>query len=131
MTHFRLRHGLLSLAIAAFTFPAASAMAADTAPQAPASFSVQSAADAGIRAGARAFKKGDFTRSISLSRAALKGSMSNKRAAIAQSNLCAAYGSMGDMEKASSACAEALTLRPGYAPAIENKAALTVQIAKK
>lgn len=131
MTHLKLRHGLLTLATAVLAFPAASAMAADAVPPTSTAFVAQSAADAQIRAGAKAFRKGEFERSITYSRRALKSSLSSKRAAIAHSNLCAAYGSLGDMEKAATSCASALELRPGYEPAVTNKAALTVQLAQK
>ena len=131
MTNSRLKHGLLTLTAAVLAFPAASAMAADAAPQTTATFVAKSAADGQIRAGAKAFKQGQFERSITYSRAALKSSLSSKRAAIAHSNLCAAYASIGEMDKASTACASALELRPGYEPALTNKAALTVRLAQK
>lgn len=134
MTHLKLRHGLLTLATAALTLPAASAIAADVTPQtttASATFIAKSAADSRIREGAKAFKRGDFERSISYSRSALKQSLSRKRAAIAHSNLCAAYASIGEMEKASASCHAALELRPGYEPAVTNKAALTIRLANK
>ena len=52
-------------------------------------------------------------------------------AAIAQSNLCAAYAAMGDMDDAKAACDAAIELRADYAPAIANKTALTVKLAEK
>jgi len=131
--------GLSALAAVALTvtLPAASAMAADasTASAAPvtstAVFQVKSAADGKIRAGVSAFEKGDYQKALTFNRSALSGGgLSPRKAAIVQSNLCAAYAMIGEMDKASSACATALELRPNYAPAKANKAALTVKLAQ-
>lgn len=133
MTKLSLKHGLIGLTAAALTFSASSAMAADVTPQAQAqaTFTAKSAADTNIRLSAKAFRAGDFQRSVKYSNLALKSSISSKRAAIAQSNLCAAHAKLGQMNEASAACAAALELRPNYAPAIENKAALTIRLAQK
>lgn len=109
------------------TLPAASAMAAE----APAhSFQVKSSSGSTISAGAKAFKKGQYAKSAMFSRAAIKSSLSHRREAIAQSNLCAAYGAMGEMENARLACKAALDLRSDYAPAIANTKLLTVTLAQ-
>ena len=131
MTNFSLRKGLVGLTIATLSFSAASAMAADASAPASASFVVKSAADGNIRSAAKAFKKGEFAQSASYSRIALKSNLSDRRAAIAQSNLCAAYAAMGDMDDAKAACDAAIELRADYAPAIANKTALTVKLAEK
>ncbi len=131
MTHLSLRKGLISLTIAALSFSAASAMAADVTPPAAGSFVVTSAADNNIRLAVQAFKKGDYAKSVSRSQKALKSRLSDSRAAIAQSNLCAAHGAMGDMDEAKAACDAAIDLRADYAPAAANKAALTVMLAEK
>ena len=130
MTKFSFRRSLAGLTAAALTFSAASAMAADVTPLENASFVVKSASDTNIRLAVKAFNKGEFDRSINFNQRALKGSLSSKRAAIAHSNLCAVYATVGEMDKAATACAAALELRSDYAPALENKAALTVQLAQ-
>lgn len=106
-----------------FTAPA---MAADSG-----SFTVVTTSDANIRAGAQAFEKGDYKKSIGFTRAALKTPLSKKRKASAQSNLCAAYAGLGDMSAAKEACDTALTLRPGYKAAVQNSQALSVKLAAK
>lgn len=131
MTHLNFRTGLLTLAAMTLTFPAASAMAADVSAPAASSFIVKSAADDNIRRAAKAYKKGEIETSIRINRRALNSSLSAKRAAIAHSNLCASYATIGEMDKAQAACAAALELRPDYAPAMANKAALTVKLAQK
>ncbi|MGB0906227.1 MAG: tetratricopeptide repeat protein [Maricaulaceae bacterium] len=105
---------------------ATSAMAADTTSPI---YQVKNASGGVISAGAKEFRKGNFKKSITYSNAALKSSLSKRRQAIAQSNLCAAYAELGDFNKAGKACTKALVLRPGYAPAAANKAALTIQLA--
>lgn len=131
MTNLNLRTGVLTLAALTLTFPAASAMAADVSTPAASTFIVKSAADDNIRRGAKAFRKGEIENSIRIHQKALKTSISSKRAAIAQSNLCAAYATVGQLEEAQAACSAALELRPGYEPAMVNKQALTVKFAQK
>ena len=126
-THPRL---IATLFAAATMITAASAMAADNTAAASADFKVATTSNSVIRAGVSAFKKGDYEKSVTFTRAALKSSLSDRRAAIAQSNLCAAYGKLGEMDLAQEACAIALELRPGYAPAEQNKAALTIRFAQ-
>ena len=131
MTNLVLKTAFAGIAMLGMTLPAASAMAADTSAPAVSEYVVASGGDSLIRSGAKAFKRGNAERAVTLTRAALKGNLSSKRAAIAQSNLCAAYASLGDMESAKTACDTALELRPDYEPAQNNKAALTYQLAQK
>ena len=109
-----------------FGLSATGAMAADAPSQ---TYQVKNASGGVIGAGAKEFRKGNFEKSVVYSRAALGSSLSKKRAAIAQSNLCAAYAELGDFSQAREACTEALNLRPGYKPAVANKAALTIELA--
>jgi len=120
---------LTAAIILGLSLTSASAMASDKTPAAP-GFTVVSSADGNIRSSAKAFKKGNFAESAMFSRVAIKSSLSNKREAIAQSNLCAAYGAMGEMENARLACTTSLELRPGYEPAVANKATLTYKLAQ-
>jgi len=116
--------GLASLAVIGLSATmGASAMAADG------EFTITKASNPVIQSAVRAYKKGDFEKSARLSQAALKSSLSPRRTAIAQSNLCAAYAKLEQFEKAGDACQAALELRPGYAPAENNQAALTVRLA--
>ena len=108
--------------------PAAGAMAADIAVD---GFTVSTTTDGRIRSGVKAFKKGDYKKAVSFHRAALKTSLSPRKAGIAQSNLCAAYAKLEMMDEAQAACTSALELRPDYAPAQANKAALTIKLAQK
>jgi len=116
---------LAALAMTA-TLPVASAIATD-APSAD--FVVQKTTDGRIKLGVKAFKKGDFEKTIRVTRSALKSSLSPKKAAIAHSNLCAAYAKLEMLNEAAEACATALELRPGYDAAITNKASLTIRLA--
>jgi len=118
---------LAALAITA-TLPTASAMAAD-APNGD--YVVQKTTDGRIKLGVKAFKKGDFEKTIRVTRSALNTSLSPKKAAIAHSNLCAAYAKLEMLDKAQQACAAALELRPGYEAAETNKASLTIRLAQK
>lgn len=94
-------------------------------------FVIATTADGNIRAGVNAFKQGDYSKAAAFQKEALKGSMRAKKAAIAQSNLCAALGAMGELDAAREACGTALSLRPGYAPAQTNQAALAVKLAAR
>lgn len=125
------RFAIALIATAGLALPAASAMAADAPAPAPYTFTVKTTTDYHVKAGAEAFKRGDFQRSVSYANAALKAGMSDRRAAVAQSNLCASYAHLGDLEKAAEACDAALELRPGYSAAESNKAALTIKLAQK
>ncbi|MDB2437147.1 hypothetical protein N9W89_00400 [Hellea sp.] len=118
---------LAALAITTTLAPA-SAMATD-APTA--SFVVKSTTDGRVKLGVKAFKRGDFERSVRWSKSALEGSLSSRKEAVAYSNLCAAYAKLGQMEEAQEACDSALELRANYAPAIVNKASLITRLAQK
>jgi tetratricopeptide (TPR) repeat protein len=131
MTKTIFKSAIIGLALMSASLPAASAMAADMSAPSTSAFIVKSAADRNIRSSAVAYRKGDIQKSISYAKHALRSSLSAKRAAIAHTNLCAAYAALGDMDNASTACASALELRPDYEPAQNNKAALTYQLAQK
>jgi len=105
------------------TLPAASAMAADG------NYVASSASSPVIRAASQAFNRGDYKESAALSRAALQSSLSKRKTAIAQSNLCAAYAKLEMFDEASEACEKALELHPGYEPAEKNQAQLTIRLA--
>lgn len=130
MTYATLKKaGLATLAALAITatLPAASAMAAD----APAGdFVVKSTTDGRIKLGVKAFNKGDFKKTVRVTRSALNTGLSPKKAAIAHSNLCAAYAKLEMLDEATQACAAALELRSDYAPAVTNKASLTIRLAQ-
>lgn len=118
---------LAALAITA-TLPTASAMASD----APAGdFVVQKTTDGRIKLGVKAFKKGDFEKTVRVTRSALNTSLSPKKAAVAHSNLCAAYAKLEMLDEAKQACAAALELRPDYDAAKTNKASLVIRLAQK
>ena len=110
------------------TLPAASAMASDATAS---EFVVQKTTDGRIKLGVKAFKKGDFEKAVRVTRSALNTSLSPKKAAIAHSNLCAAYAKLEMWDEAKQACAAALELRPGDNPAETNKASLTIRLAQK
>ncbi len=124
-----LRKTLLSIAALSLMAPAITASATDAAPENV--FTVKTTTDYRVKKAAKAFKKGEFERSIAYSNQALNAGLSRKRKAIAYSNICAAEASLGNMEAASKACDSALDLRPDYAPALSNKAALRVMLAQK
>jgi len=118
---------LAALVITA-TLPNASAMASDTP---TGDFVVQKTTDGRIKLGVKAFKKGNFEKAIRVTHSALNTSLSPKKAAIAHSNLCAAYAKLEMLDEAQQACAAALELRPGYEAAETNKASLTIRLAQK
>lgn len=128
MTYFSPLRAILTLCTAlslSAALPAASAYAADD----TMTFTVKTASDSTVISGVSAYKKGDYQKAVSIMRVSLKSSLSSRRAALVQSNLCAAYGELGEMDKAQAACSAALELRPDYAPALSNKAALTTRLA--
>ncbi len=118
---------ILSLALAFTTFGFSPVFAQQAVSPA---FQVKTTSDGSIRAGVRAYKKGKYEKAVTYHLAALKAGLSPKRAGIAHSNLCAAYGELGQMEAAKTACATALELRPEYALALANKTALGVKLAQ-
>ena len=107
------------------TLPAASAMAAEAQ---TGNFIVSKTTDGLIKLGVKAYKRGDYKRAVKMNEQALRSSLSKRKLAIAQSNLCASYAKLDMMDEAHSACATALELRPDYAPAQNNKAALTIRL---
>lgn len=109
---------------AGFLLSSTAAFAADTQ-----GFTAATAADPKIRTAASEFRRGDFTKSVAFSQAALNSKMKKSKQAVAQSNLCAAFGAMGKLELAKTACDAALAIRPNYAPAMTNRAALAVRVA--
>jgi len=122
--------GLATLAAIAMTatLPAASAMASDATAS---DYVVTKTTDGRIKLGVKAFKRGDYEKAVRVTRSALNTSLSPKKAAVAQSNLCAAYAKLEMFEEANTACLTALDLRPGYEPAESNKASLTIRLAQK
>jgi len=70
-------------------------------------------------------------KTVRVTRSALNTSLSPKKAAIAHSNLCAAYAKLEMFDEASQACSAALELRPDYEAAVTNKASLTIRLAQK
>ena len=124
------RASLATLAALTITaaIPTASAMASDIA---TGDFVVQKTTDGRIKLGVKAFNKGDFEKTIRVTRSALARSLSPKKAAIAHSNLCAAYAKLEMLDEAKQACAAALEIRPGYEAAQTNKASLTIRLAQK
>ena len=110
------------------TLPTASAMAKEATTE---KFVVQKTTDGRIKLGVKAFKKGYFEKTVRVTRSALNAALSPKKAAIAHSNLCAAYAKLEMLDKAQQACAAALELRPGYEAAQTNKASLTIRLAQK
>lgn len=118
---------LTALALIA-TLPAASAMAADKTSE---GFVVKSTTDGRIKIGVKAYKQGNYNKTVRMTRAALETSLSPKRAAIAHTNLCAAYAKLDMLDEARQACAAAVKLRPNYEPAKANIAALNIILAQK
>lgn len=119
--------GLISTALAV---PAATSFAADKAGAAvQTDFVATTATDGRIREGASAFRRGEFKKAAVFTQAAINGRLSPAKKAIAQSNLCAAYGALGQMEAAKTACDTALALRPNLAPALQNRSVLSVKLA--
>ena len=131
MTHFFTPRKAVAMIATATLLSAAGAIAADQTAPAQAGFETATTTNGKVRLSIKAFKKGDFERSAAFSKSALKSSMSDRRAAIVHTNLCAAYGEMGELEQAAEACDTALELRPDYQPALVNREALTVRLAQK
>jgi len=124
---------ICSLSAAALIFPA-SAMAdeTETAPVvAAADFQVKSSSNSLIKSGVKAFKTGDYAKSVAMNKAVIRIRPSRMKTAIAQTNLCASYAKLGDMEQAASACESALKLRPKLEIAKANQALLRTTLAQK
>ncbi len=94
------------------------------------SFNVERTTNPAVRVAVKAFKKGDYERSVRLNQQALRKGLSSSRASVAQSNICASYAMLGELEKAGEACQAALDLKPDNDVASANKAALTVRMAQ-
>jgi len=95
------------------------------------SFNVALTTDGVVKSGVKAYRKGDFEKSIALHNAAIRGRMSKRKTAVAQSNICASWAMIGDLSKAEEACEAALELRPDYAPALANMELLNIKLAQK
>lgn len=95
-----------------------------------ADYKVVSAMDKKIRAGVKAYRKGDLETAAMFMRTSLKESRSTSEQAKLQSNLCAIYAAMGNTQRAVLACDTALELSPHYTPARVNTHALKIKFAK-
>ena len=95
-----------------------------------AAFSVERTSNPAVRVAVKAFKKGDYAKSVQFSQQALRSGLSKSRASVAQSNLCASHAMLGEMEKAAEACVAALDLKPENETALANSKALTVKLAQ-
>ena len=101
---------------------AAPAIAGETVGVAP-QFSVSSNATRSIGSAASAFEKGNFSKSVSFSRHALKQGLKKSRKTVAYSNLCAALGAQGEYGEAIEACDSAIKIAPTNWQAYSNRAA--------
>ncbi|NNC37056.1 MAG: hypothetical protein HKO02_06350 [Hyphomonadaceae bacterium] len=112
----------LKTAIAAITLAGmtGTAMANDTQLQ----FSVESNATRSISSAATAFERGDYAKSVSFSKYALKQGLKKSRKTAALSNLCAALGVQAQYDDAMEACNKALELKPDNWRALSNRAVL-------
>jgi len=122
-----------SFAAATFILPA-SAMADEAAalPVAAATdYQVKSSSNNLIKSGVKAYKSGDYAKSVALNKAVIRIRPSRMKTAIAQANLCASYAKLDDIEQASVACDAALALRPELEIAQSNQAVLRTRLAQK
>lgn len=94
-------------------------------------YQVKSSSNSLIKSGVKAFKNGDYARSVGLNKAVIKIRPSRLKTAIAQANLCASYAKLEKMEQASDACEAALKLRPGLEVAQANQGLLRTRLAQK
>jgi len=124
---------LFTLTAAIFILPA-SAMAGEK-PNAPVAaatdYHVKSSSNGLIKSGVKAFKRGNYAKSVALNKAVIRIRPNRMKTAIAQANLCASYAKLEDLELASAACDAALDLRPGLDVAKSNKALLRTRLAQK
>jgi len=139
MTLIPLKSGVVATA-AIFTLSTAmlispsSAMAGETGTAAvttAADFQVKSSSYGLIRSGVKAFDRGNYAKSVALNKAVIRIRPNRIKTAIAQSNLCASYGKLGDFEQAATACKAALELRPELEAAKSNQALLKTRLAQK
>lgn len=112
-----LKATIASLALAGM---AGSAMANDAQLQ----FSVQSNATRSIGSAATAFERGEFSKSVSFSKYALKQGLKKSRKTAAYNNLCAALGVQAKYEDALDACNKALNLKADNWRALSNRAVI-------
>ena len=125
---------LSAVALGAVAFLPTSAMAGDKTVEAPATitqFDVATTTNGVVKSGVKAFKKGDYAKSVALHKAAIRGRMSKRKTAVAQSNLCASWAMLGDLVQAEKACETALELRSDYEPALANMELLNIKLAEK
>ena len=109
-----------TIAAALFAAMASPALAADSSLQ----FTVESNATRSISSSASAFQKGDFRKSATFSKYALKQGLKKSRKAAAYSNLCAALGAQDEFESAKEACDRAIELNPKNWRALSNRAVI-------
>ncbi len=124
---------ICSISAATLVLPA-SALADETGQKpvtAATDYQVKSSSNSLIKSGVKAFKKGDYAKSIGLNQAVIKIRASRMKTAIAQANLCASYAKLNEMKQAAVACDAALKLRPGLEVAQANKALLQKRAARK
>lgn len=122
-----------SLAAATLILPT-SAMADETAPvpvAAATDYQVKSSSNSLIKSGVKAYKSGDYAKSVALNKAVIRIRPNRMKTAIAQANLCASYAKLDDIEQASIACDAALALRPELDIAKSNQALLRIRLAQK
>jgi tetratricopeptide (TPR) repeat protein len=94
-------------------------------------YQVKTSSNGLIKSGVKAFKRGDYAKSVALNKAVIRIRPNRMKTAIAQANLCASYAKLDDLELASAACDAALDLRPGLDVAKSNKALLRTRLAQK
>ena len=124
---------LFTLTAATFLLPT-SAMAGEKTNalvSAATDYQVKSSSNGLIKSGVKAFKRGDYAKSVALNKAVIRIRPNRMKTAIAQANLCASYAKLEDLELASAACDAALALRPGLDVASSNKALLRTRLAQK
>lgn len=121
-------------ALACIAILPASAMAGETAAEPAAAateFNVALTTNGILKSGVQAYKRGDYSKSVAMHKAAIRSRMSKRKTAVAQSNLCASWAMLGDYVQAEKACDTALELRPDYGPAQANRELLGVKLAAK
>ena len=104
---------------------------ATTSSEVAADFQITKASDGLIRSGIKAFNKGNFEKAVSLNKAVIRIRPSRRKTAVAQANLCASLGKLGDMAQAELACEAALNLNPDLETAKSNRNLLRVHLAQK
>lgn len=123
--------GLSLIALCCTALIPASAMAGEKATTPATQFEVTRTTDGVVKAGVKAFHKGDYAKSVALNKTAIRNGMSKRKRAVAQSNLCASWAMLDNLAQAEKACKAALELRPDYGPARANIDLLTIKLAQK